>query len=195
MGNVTSVKLCDDYLPMQNVTGVAKPLFLQAPEILGPGMWATLWASSRGQGWLEAPAHLLTAPNVARGQEVAYRTGRAGAPAGTHCENKAVTKGTACLPPLACFRRPKDAEGTAMEMQEIFISPGDRFIRIRDVIALTGLSRSQVYKLASDGAFPLPVKLSDRCVAWLHSEVDRWMQARIRGRAELAKAVAQQVTA
>lgn len=82
-----------------------------------------------------------------------------------------------------------------MEMQEIFISPGDRFIRIRDVIALTGLSRSQVYKLASDGAFPLPVKLSDRCVAWLHSEVDRWMQARIRGRAELAKAVAQQVTA
>lgn len=33
-----------------------------------------------------------------------------------------------------------------------------RFLRIRDVVALTGLSRSTIYRRAQEGAFPAPLK-------------------------------------
>jgi predicted DNA-binding transcriptional regulator AlpA len=38
----------------------------------------------------------------------------------------------------------------------------DTFVRIRDCLRLTGLSRSQLYRLLNLREFPLPVKLGDR---------------------------------
>lgn len=52
-------------------------------------------------------------------------------------------------------------------------------LRIRDVMARTGLSRSTLYAMAGDGRFPRPVKLSVRCVAWPSDQVDAWIAERI----------------
>ena len=57
--------------------------------------------------------------------------------------------------------------------------PAESLLRIRDVLALTGLGRSQLYALTAQGRFPRPVKLSVRCSAWPESEVRQWIADRI----------------
>lgn len=56
-----------------------------------------------------------------------------------------------------------------------------RLIRIREVMRLSGLSRSHVYALSSEGRFPKSVPLvpggSSR--AWVAGEVRAWIQQRI----------------
>ena len=54
-----------------------------------------------------------------------------------------------------------------------------KLLKIKNVIALTGLSRSHLYALAQSGQFPKPVKLSERSSAWLESEVLDWIESRI----------------
>ncbi|WP_198244530.1 helix-turn-helix transcriptional regulator [methane-oxidizing endosymbiont of Gigantopelta aegis] len=54
-----------------------------------------------------------------------------------------------------------------------------KILKIKDVIAQTGLSRSQLYKMASRGLFPRQIKLSARSSGWLESEVNQWLNARI----------------
>lgn len=54
-----------------------------------------------------------------------------------------------------------------------------RIIRLKEVMDLTGISRSTIYKYISDNEFPIPVPLGDRCVGWLESEVHGWILARV----------------
>lgn len=63
-----------------------------------------------------------------------------------------------------------------------------RIIRLKEVIKLTGLARSTIYKYISEGTFPKPVPLGDRCVGWVDSEVHDWILARVEER-DLAEAV------
>lgn len=57
--------------------------------------------------------------------------------------------------------------------------PQDRFLRIKDVEEITGLSTSQIYRLQSRDDFPQAVKLSRRLVCWPESRVRDWVQQRI----------------
>lgn len=50
--------------------------------------------------------------------------------------------------------------------------------RLPQVLARTGLCKSKIYKLIAEGGFPAPVKLG-RASAWIESEVDAWIHARI----------------
>lgn len=52
-------------------------------------------------------------------------------------------------------------------------------LRLRRVTALTGLSRSSIYKFVGDGRFPRPIRLGARSVAWLEREVEAWLAERI----------------
>jgi len=54
-----------------------------------------------------------------------------------------------------------------------------RLIRLSEVLQKTGLSRSRLY---ADDTFPKRVKLGARGVAWVESEIDDWIAARIAGR-------------
>jgi prophage regulatory protein len=54
-----------------------------------------------------------------------------------------------------------------------------KVIRLTHVMESTGLGRSTIYKYISEGKFPVPLQLSERCVGWLESEVQQWIQARI----------------
>ena len=57
-------------------------------------------------------------------------------------------------------------------------APG-RFLRLPEVMARTGLSRSTIYVRLDEGRFPPPVSLGARAVGWIESEVDEWMRERI----------------
>ena len=56
-----------------------------------------------------------------------------------------------------------------------------RLIRIREVMALTSLSKSYIYQLTAQGKFPKRVQLvkGGSSVAWLESEVLAWIEARL----------------
>ncbi|WP_064024594.1 AlpA family phage regulatory protein [Methylomonas koyamae] len=63
-----------------------------------------------------------------------------------------------------------------------------KLLRIRDVIALTGLSRSTIYAKLDrrspyyDEEFPKPRKLSkgkNGAIAWLLSEIENWQLTRL----------------
>lgn len=58
----------------------------------------------------------------------------------------------------------------------------ERFIRLAEVLATCGKSRSSVYEGIKDGTFPAPVKLKGRSSAWLKSEILHWMQACVAAR-------------
>lgn len=57
-----------------------------------------------------------------------------------------------------------------------------RFMRLSEVIAITGLCRSSIYNRMALGQFPRSVSLGGRAVAWVSDEVDHWMAARIEER-------------
>ena len=57
-------------------------------------------------------------------------------------------------------------------------APG-RFLRLPEVMARTGLSRSTIYVRLEQGCFPRPVSLGSRAVGWVEAEVDEWMRERI----------------
>ncbi|MCG3726204.1 AlpA family transcriptional regulator [Vibrio cincinnatiensis] len=51
-----------------------------------------------------------------------------------------------------------------------------RFLKLKEVMEKTALSRSAIYRKMNDGEFPQSVSLGDRAVAWVESEVDEWME-------------------
>jgi predicted DNA-binding transcriptional regulator AlpA len=52
-----------------------------------------------------------------------------------------------------------------------------RVLRIRHVMALTGLARSTVYKYIQERAFPRPISLVGASVGWLEAEVAFWLDS------------------
>lgn len=56
-----------------------------------------------------------------------------------------------------------------------------RLIRLRDVLAKTGLSRSATYSAIQAGTFPAPIPIlpNGRSTAWPEHEVDAWLRERI----------------
>ncbi len=55
-------------------------------------------------------------------------------------------------------------------------------IRLEQVKARTGLSRSTIYAYIQEKRFPAPVAISERCVAWVEGEIDGWIAERIASR-------------
>ena len=59
-------------------------------------------------------------------------------------------------------------------------------VSLNQVCAMTSLSRTAINKHRSAGNFPAPIPLGDRRIAFVRSEVEAWISARIadaRGRA------------
>ncbi|MAA75048.1 MAG: AlpA family transcriptional regulator [Salinisphaeraceae bacterium] len=52
-------------------------------------------------------------------------------------------------------------------------------IRLPEVKARTGLSRSTIYLRIQQGQFPQPISLGGRAVGWVESELEQWLTARI----------------
>lgn len=59
------------------------------------------------------------------------------------------------------------------------ISQPNTFLRLKEVIRRTTYSRSRIYELIQMQKFPRPIHLGARAVAWLESDIQRWMDERI----------------
>lgn len=55
-------------------------------------------------------------------------------------------------------------------------------LRLPQVKARVGLSRSAIYRLVSTGDFPRPVQLGARAIGWVDLEVDGWLESRAANR-------------
>jgi len=55
-------------------------------------------------------------------------------------------------------------------------------IRIKEVMSMTGLSRSSIYTYKNKGEFPNPIQLSSRSVAWVRVDVEQWILDKINNR-------------
>lgn len=53
-----------------------------------------------------------------------------------------------------------------------------KFLRIRQVTQLTGLSRMTIYRLEIAGEFPKRRQLGKNSVAWLDTDIAEWAESR-----------------
>jgi len=53
-------------------------------------------------------------------------------------------------------------------------------VRLPEVIKKTGLARTTIYVLIAEGKFPKPINLTRRSVAWLSSEIDSWIEEKVK---------------
>lgn len=61
-------------------------------------------------------------------------------------------------------------------------APTPALLRKYDVLRLTGLTDSAMYRQIQMGTFPRPLKLSARSSAWVEAEVFAWIERRIADR-------------
>lgn len=74
-------------------------------------------------------------------------------------------------------KSPRPARGahnaSSIDLDEVI------FLRLPEVKAVTGLSKSSLYALIRERSFPAPVRLGARAVAWVRSEVRQWAAERV----------------
>jgi prophage regulatory protein len=69
-------------------------------------------------------------------------------------------------------------------MEEHPMSDLERIIRLKTVLARTGLSRSTMYRKIAEGTFPCQLKISIHGAGWRESAVNRWIDNPIAYREE-----------
>lgn len=66
------------------------------------------------------------------------------------------------------------------------ITAADRFIALKEVCGCLGVSRQTVDRLEARGLFPLRIRIGQRRMAWLKSEIEAWTAERAPPREEEA---------
>ena len=51
-----------------------------------------------------------------------------------------------------------------------------RILRLREVEALTGMSKTSIWRLERKGQFPVRRSLGVRCVGWREEEIQEWLR-------------------
>lgn len=54
-----------------------------------------------------------------------------------------------------------------------------QLLRIKSVVALTGLAKSEIYRRMARGEFVAPIRLGKRAIAFDASEINQWIAAQI----------------
>jgi len=52
-------------------------------------------------------------------------------------------------------------------------------MRLKEVTEKTGLAKSTIYNLISQGKFPKQIELGARSVGWVDTEIEEWLLAKI----------------
>jgi prophage regulatory protein len=66
------------------------------------------------------------------------------------------------------------AQRSSAERRQAMPEP-DRIIRLKTVLARTGLSRSTIYRKIAEGTFPAQIRISVNGAGWRESEINRWV--------------------
>ena len=69
----------------------------------------------------------------------------------------------------------KDPTNSSLPNAPAQIAP---LLRLPQVLELTGLGRSTVYRMMSERTFPSPVRLGRRAVGWKSAAVEEWTLSR-----------------
>ena len=64
-------------------------------------------------------------------------------------------------------------------------TPPRRLIRLPNVMARTGLSKTTIWRHSRSGEFPKSVNLTSGTVGWVEEEINDWIDARIEARGAL----------
>jgi len=57
-------------------------------------------------------------------------------------------------------------------------NPNERILRLKDVMARTGVSRSTLYAWMKMSTFPKAVALGGRSIGWRESDISSWIENR-----------------
>ena len=57
-----------------------------------------------------------------------------------------------------------------------------RFLRLPEVLQITGMGKTFIYNRINDGTFPKQIQLGSRTVVWNEQEVTKWMEDRMASR-------------
>ena len=68
--------------------------------------------------------------------------------------------------------------------QESTVASTDRVISMKATLAITGWSRSSIYRLVEKRAFPQPVKMGASKIGFVEREVREYLASKVRGRDE-----------
>lgn len=53
------------------------------------------------------------------------------------------------------------------------------FLKITEVMKMTGLAKSTVWLWVKEGKFPKPIKLSPRITVWEEEKIELWMKTKL----------------
>ena len=54
-----------------------------------------------------------------------------------------------------------------------------RFLRLSQVIEMTGVGKTFIYTHMENGSFPKQIQISPRTVVWLEQDIIEWMKVKI----------------
>jgi predicted DNA-binding transcriptional regulator AlpA len=54
----------------------------------------------------------------------------------------------------------------------------ERVIRAKEVVYMTGLSRSTIWRMEKEGKFPSRRAIGSRSIGWLESDIMNWIKGR-----------------
>ena len=57
-----------------------------------------------------------------------------------------------------------------------------RFLRLVEVLEMTGMGKTFIYARMKDGTFPKQIQLGSRSVVWNEQEVIKWMEEQMASR-------------
>ena len=53
-------------------------------------------------------------------------------------------------------------------------------LKLKDVIQLTGLSRTTIYNLLAENKFPKRIQITKQRIAFLSTDIDKWISEKVK---------------
>ncbi|ABK88926.1 AlpA family transcriptional regulator [Francisella tularensis subsp. novicida] len=57
-----------------------------------------------------------------------------------------------------------------------------KILRLKQVVEMTGTSKTTIYRWINANQFPKPINLSHASVGWLEADINDWIQSKIQAR-------------
>ena len=99
------------------------------------------------------------------------------------CKN--VPRGGSATPD-ACQYQDKSGPLSQSDRTGVSRSGAIRILRLAQVIDITGLGKTKIYELQSEGSFPMRVQITAHSVGWIEEEVQAWLAERVAASTSLA---------
>ncbi|API87537.1 helix-turn-helix transcriptional regulator [Francisella uliginis] len=58
----------------------------------------------------------------------------------------------------------------------------NKILRLKQVVEMTGTSKTTIYRWINAGTFPKPINLSHVSVGWLEADINDWIQSKVEAR-------------